>query len=776
MPIRVNLKEIFPSDPQEINVEKLNFNFNKLLELGVGSPGPIGLTGSIGPAGPIGLVGPQGDRGATWWVDSGNPNLVIFSEPLIDGDLYLDQTSTTFEVYQYDDTTSTWTSVVSIAAIVNAYLATASPSPFSTGPTGIPATSTKFVVFNIGDQLDPDLDYSNDVNRGEFNSSNNKALVIANFNETVITPPLPLIWPANQNRLYTSLFKIVSAHDDAQVSLKADLGRYHIELGSLYNDGTNILLSDLKHNLKGKFYKRYLPTPVLTSTNEWINTAKFSLSIPEEFSVSGVDQNAEFEFLVPKWNNEGISLRNEIAIRFSSSDAIVEQGPSFTHIIADGIHISDKLLSKNMTIGLAQNYVSANTKLNGFTHLMLDASAGVDGAILLNKDTFINGELDVAGPIITSGNSGLPSGVGSSPILAGNFGTPDIGRLYIGDGTGWKFHFSSRDSSINTDLVTFQDNGNVGIGISLPTAKVHINNTTSSDSFRVDDAASPDNSPFVITQTGTVGIGTDSPGIPSVPGSTVNLHNFLTGTGTILNVVNLNQISSILFAGSQNLWVNVNLLDSVTGTPTVELNRTNISNSQLSSLYLNKIEIDTITAATLYGSQISFNNINSITNFYGSHVSFGSLIAGDLTTISGNFYGSRINIPTGTVDFTGASREIFGSQFILGENDFTGSSADVIGSKILLSPNLDASSGSILRGSNIDLFNYIPASDTEVRGSSITIKPKEPTAYAMGAIYGQTIDINSDMDNALSSDIYGINIQLNTGGKPLPTTSYGVRV
>ena len=78
MPIRVNLKEIFPSDPQEINVDKVNFNFNKLLELGIGTPGPIGLTGPQGAAGPTGLVGPQGDRGATWWVDAGDPNLLRY--------------------------------------------------------------------------------------------------------------------------------------------------------------------------------------------------------------------------------------------------------------------------------------------------------------------------------------------------------------------------------------------------------------------------------------------------------------------------------------------------------------------------------------------------------------------------------------------------------------------------------------------------------------------------------------------------------------------------
>jgi hypothetical protein len=268
------------------------------------------------------------------------------------------------------------------------------------------------------------------------------------------------------------------------------------------------------------------------------------------------------------------------------------------------------------------------------------------------------------------------------------------------------------------------------------------------------DSTAPANSLVV---EGQLGIGTDSPGI-LVPGSKVNLHNFLTGIGD-LNLVNLNEISSIVFTGIKNLWINTNLLDSVTGTPTVELNRTLISNSQLSSLYLNKIELDTITATNFYGSQIEFSGP---------------------TTISGNFYGSKIDIPTGAVDFTGSSKEIFGSQFILGENDFTGSSADVYGSKMLLSPNLAASSGSTFRGSHIELLDYIPASNTEIRGSQITIDPKSTTfpvlGRPMGDIFGQNININSNMLVANSSEIYGVNININTGGLSLPLTSYGIKV
>jgi hypothetical protein len=439
MPIRVNLKEIFPSDPQEINVEKLNFNFNKLLELGVGSPGPIGLTGPQGPAGPVGLVGPQGDRGATWWVDAGDPNTLTFTG-LIDGDLYLDQTSTTFEVYQYDDTTSTWTSVVSIAAIVNAYLSTAAPSPFTTGPTGIPASSTKFVIFDTSDQVDPNLDYINDFTRGTFNTSNNKSLLLANFNETAITtPPLPLIWPANQNSLYTSLFKVVAAHDDAPLSVRADLGRYHIEFGSLYNDSSNILLSDLKHNLKGKFYKRYigLGAGELPLTNEWINTAKFSLSTPEPFTLVDVDQNGEFEFVVPKYNSEGPLVREEVSIRLGSAEAFAERTNKAT-ILADGISITNDQVGRSMVIGLREDLGAVlDLPYSSTNFALFDVSDDVDGLFFNKTLVQTGGNID---QLITTPLTILDIETLSTTITSGHYMNQGIivssNTLLISSGAG----------------------------------------------------------------------------------------------------------------------------------------------------------------------------------------------------------------------------------------------------------------------------------------------------------------------------------------------------
>jgi hypothetical protein len=57
----------------------------------------------------------------------------------------------------------------------------------------------------------------------------------------------------------------------------------------------------------------------------------------------------------------------------------------------------------------------------------------------------------------------------------------------------------------------FIGSGSVGIGISIPTAKLHITNIGTSNSFLVEDTTNPDTTPFVIDNAGNVGIGTTTP-------------------------------------------------------------------------------------------------------------------------------------------------------------------------------------------------------------------------------------------------------------------------
>jgi hypothetical protein len=89
---------------------------------------------------------------------------------------------------------------------------------------------------------------------------------------------------------------------------------------------------------------------------------------------------------------------------------------------------------------------------------------------------------------------------GSNPSL--NSGKWRFLNNRIGAHFDWMIDASQR--------MVLHNNGNLGVGIGLPTAQVHIQQTGVSDAFRVDDQ-SMDDSPFVINSDGDVGIGTSSP-------------------------------------------------------------------------------------------------------------------------------------------------------------------------------------------------------------------------------------------------------------------------
>jgi hypothetical protein len=65
MPIVI--RELFPSDPLSEALEKINFNFDQIVLAGGGPPGPQGLQGVPG------IPGPQGERGDHWQVGASAP-------------------------------------------------------------------------------------------------------------------------------------------------------------------------------------------------------------------------------------------------------------------------------------------------------------------------------------------------------------------------------------------------------------------------------------------------------------------------------------------------------------------------------------------------------------------------------------------------------------------------------------------------------------------------------------------------------------------------------
>ena len=540
MPIRINLKELFSSDPQEISVEKVNFNFNKLLELGVGSPGPIGVTGPQGPAGPIGLTGQQGPRGATWWVDSGDPNLITFpSGSLIDGDLYLDNTG--FVTWRYDLATDTWSQVVSIASVVNSYLSL-NGSPFSTDfrdPQTTPINK-RFVAFSARATSPAEIG-----RRG--GAVKNSVLFLNNYDEN--DPNYQI--PANVNNLHTSLLNLSTDHH----SIQYEASRFHLEFSSIYSTtGPLAKISELNENLKIQYYRSSIDQPAqLPNTSSlaegFINVGVISLSVPDSDSLQdplssgptrtqGVKSNSILKIKLPKVDLDGFypetigngAGQEGINVYFSPWEALREfDNSTLGHIVADGLTFHMEIADRNATIGIANFYQSSNTRLDNRHFFMVDET-GLDG-ILLDDYTYIQnnlnvltklsiGNVDPTSHLTVVGNASIGSGYSANQapadgaIIEGKLGVgtnSPSAKVQITNTTGDDSFLVEDEASSDTTPFVIKNDGKVGVGITTPTAKVHINNSTTDNSFLVEDSANVDTTPFVITNSGDVGIGTDSP-------------------------------------------------------------------------------------------------------------------------------------------------------------------------------------------------------------------------------------------------------------------------
>jgi len=129
-------------------------------------------------------------------------------------------------------------------------------------------------------------------------------------------------------------------------------------------------------------------------------------------------------------------------------------------------NIGSGLAGLSLTGNTIQNYACA-VNFNGGTPVK-------DVVILGNND---GGQNAVCGPSPTTGtsstagytaiynalqilgSSALPASTGSALYLAAGFASPVLGRIYVGDGTGYQLNLAKRSASTDTDLFQFRDSG-----------------------------------------------------------------------------------------------------------------------------------------------------------------------------------------------------------------------------------------------------------------------------------------------------------------------------
>lgn len=122
-----NIKTILYSDSSNDIVDKLNNNFDEIVELHGGSEGILGPTGGRGPIGergPMGPTGIPGPRGTRWFIQPPTVQPAGYAQ---EGDYWIDSEST--GIYQLSSTGWEYTgydvnsSGVLFSALVNQYLA-----------------------------------------------------------------------------------------------------------------------------------------------------------------------------------------------------------------------------------------------------------------------------------------------------------------------------------------------------------------------------------------------------------------------------------------------------------------------------------------------------------------------------------------------------------------------------------------------------------------------------------------------------------------------------
>ncbi len=168
-------------------------------------------------------------------------------------------------------------------------------------------------------------------------------------------------------------------------------------------------------------------------------------------------------------------------------------------------------------------------------------------------------------------------------------------------------------------------NADFGIGVDPPTAKLHVRQTGSADSFLVEDQAS-DASPFVIDNNGDVGIATTNP------------------------AQKLDVQGAAQFGTS-----NINLVNSTGKIPAISTGYfASVSGANLTNLNANNISSGTVADNRLEGTldRTNFNASNYVTALGGVHVGGSSdpgtdnLLVDGTTTFDGN-----LMFNTGTIAY-----------------------------------------------------------------------------------------------------------------------------
>jgi hypothetical protein len=220
---------------------------------------------------------------------------------------------------------------------------------------------------------------------------------------------------------------------------------------------------------------------------------------------------------------------------------------------------------------------------------------------------------------------------------------------------------------VGFNQLVVSSSGTVGIGITVPSARLHINNLTSANSFLVEDDTNPDTTPFVIDTSGSVGIGKLSPNTKL----DINGNTIITGSLTVTNDFTVLGSSSIQYITSSQLNIADNIISVNTINPAVRFGGLAVIDSGSSPQTSGSLLFDSqnnqwihvhqsaaaaaITSSVLIMGPQTFNNVGSETTLTANRLP--KAISGDL----GEHISDSNISDTGTIVSINSNTQITGS-------------------------------------------------------------------------------------------------------------------
>ncbi len=234
-------------------------------------------------------------------------------------------------------------------------------------------------------------------------------------------------------------------------------------------------------------------------------------------------------------------------------------------------------------------------------------------------------------------NDGIekPSGANTPLKITAQDTDEKLLDFYAGETKTWSINQKPGENKIGLNisnaggskLFIDSSNGNVGLSIDQPTAKLHIQQTGNEDALRIDDQLK-DTTPFLINKDGNVGIGTTNPSVKLEVSGDLKVTSNITGN---INAVNIN--SGIL---------------SVERIPNLSADK--ITSGILSVERIPNLSADKITSGTLTVERIPNLSADKITSgtISGKLTILNSVFIGGYDKVTGN--NNALNVTASTDD------------------------------------------------------------------------------------------------------------------------------